>query len=169
MEVTLPPECEEIYAHCSKNIMEPPPGSQGVSLSEEEVFKVLPQKGQMCLVDRVGYLDLKNNYIQAHCDLAKRDEIFKGHYPDYPIWPGVLQIESMGQAGQILWTLQNTLSFDVVQITNIYNTRFLKPITPPGIVDIRARSFDNGLFVVSVAQSIFNGQVCSVTIIKAIA
>jgi len=168
MKITLPEECERIYQHCQKNFLEIPSHSQGISLSEEQVREVLPQRNRMLLVDTVGHLDLKNNCIQAYCDLSKRDDILKGHYPKQPIWPGALQIESMGQAGQILWTLQHSLSLDLVQITHIFNTRFISPIVPPGVVEIRAQSFENGLFVVSVAQSIFNNKICSLALIQAV-
>ena len=51
------------------------------------------------LVDRVEHVDEANGRIEAFGEVpaADKSKIFEGHFPDYPIFPGVLLIEAMTQ------------------------------------------------------------------------
>src|SRR5205814_2093805 len=51
------------------------------------------------LIDRVDTVDRVAGTIRASAQVPVRSTIFEGHFPGYPILPGVLLIESMAQAG----------------------------------------------------------------------
>jgi 3-hydroxyacyl-[acyl-carrier-protein] dehydratase len=61
------------------------------------------------MVDRIAELDLAARTIVADCTLPRHSPIFEGHFPGYPILPGVLMIETIAQAGG--WLVMAGLRF----------------------------------------------------------
>ena len=61
------------------------------------------------LVDRVTALDLEARTIAAECIVPAASPVFEGHFPGYPILPGVLMIETMAQTGG--WLVLSLLRF----------------------------------------------------------
>ncbi len=51
------------------------------------------------MVDRVIELDPAGGLVRAECAVPEASPVFEGHFPDYPILPGVLMIETMAQTG----------------------------------------------------------------------
>ena len=49
------------------------------------------------LIDRIIELDLDARTVRAHAQVPQTSTIFEGHFPGYPLMPGVLLIESMAQ------------------------------------------------------------------------
>ena len=70
------------------------------TLEAQEIQAILPHRYPMLMVDRV--LDLKpGESVVAQKNVSINEQIFQGHFPGNPIFPGVLQIEAMAQAGAI--------------------------------------------------------------------
>ena len=61
------------------------------------------------MVDRIAALDLAARTIAVECTLPQESPIFEGHFPGYPILPGVLMIETIAQAGG--WLVMAGLRF----------------------------------------------------------
>jgi 3-hydroxyacyl-[acyl-carrier-protein] dehydratase len=51
------------------------------------------------MVDRITALDLSGRRIATSCQVPEQSPVFEGHFPGYPILPGVLMIETMAQTG----------------------------------------------------------------------
>ena len=51
------------------------------------------------MVDRITELDVQAGRIAASCQVPEQSPVFEGHFPGYPILPGVLMIETMAQTG----------------------------------------------------------------------
>ncbi|MBN2613780.1 MAG: bifunctional UDP-3-O-[3-hydroxymyristoyl] N-acetylglucosamine deacetylase/3-hydroxyacyl-ACP dehydratase [Bacteroidales bacterium] len=101
-----------------------------------EIMKRLPHRPPFLLVDKITFLD-----EWAVCgikNVTMNEAFFVGHYPDEPIMPGVLQIESMAQVGGIL-----LLSFVpdpenyVLYFMKIENVRFKQKVVPGDTLNIR--------------------------------
>ena len=61
------------------------------------------------MIDRIAELDLGARTIAVECTLPEESPIFEGHFPGYPIMPGVLMIETIAQAGG--WLVMAGLRF----------------------------------------------------------
>lgn len=66
-----------------------------------EIKKWLPHRYPFLLVDRVVEL-IEGDYIKAYKSITVNEEVFNGHFPQAPIFPGVMIIEAMAQASGIL-------------------------------------------------------------------
>lgn len=98
-------------------------------LDINELKKILPHRYPFLMVDRV--LELNEGKIIAIKNVTANEPIFQGHFPGHPIFPGVLILEAMGQAGGIM-TMK---SFDkpeekVAYFMSIDKAKFRAPVTP---------------------------------------
>jgi len=100
-----------------------------------EIQKILPHRYPFLLVDRVTQLE-KGVSIEAFKNVSISEPVFQGHFPDHPIYPGVMIIEGMAQAGGIL-AFQSSSAKDqedmndkVVYFMSIDKAKFRSPVTP---------------------------------------
>jgi UDP-3-O-[3-hydroxymyristoyl] N-acetylglucosamine deacetylase/3-hydroxyacyl-[acyl-carrier-protein] dehydratase len=94
-----------------------------------QIMKVLPHRPPFLLIDKI--LEISDSYIIGLKNVTMNEEFFKGHFPDKPIFPGVLQIEAMAQAGGVLFLKnipdpENYLTF----FAKIDNAKFKYPVVP---------------------------------------
>jgi len=66
-----------------------------------EIREYLPHRYPFLLVDRVVTL-VEGEYIVAYKNITVNEEVFNGHFPQCPVFPGVMIIEAMAQAAGIL-------------------------------------------------------------------
>ena len=74
-------------------------------LDINQIKQILPHRYPFLLIDRVVELDDENGRLVAMKNVTANEPYFAGHFPGYPIMPGVLQIEAMAQAA-CLWILR---------------------------------------------------------------
>ena len=68
------------------------------SLDINEIMQILPHRYPFLLIDRVVEL-VRMQRIVAIKNVTINEPFFQGHFPGYPIMPGVLMVEAMAQAG----------------------------------------------------------------------
>ena len=163
MIADIPAEAAQAYQEAGKYPLAPFAGpSQAPLLDRAAVERILPHRDPFRLVDQVSVLDLDQGLVVAHYDLAQAQAVFGGHFPQYPVWPGVLQAEAIGQAGSILLLeREEMLNSASVMMTHILGARYMTPVRPGGHVQICARVFDNDLFGTIVGQCLHEGEICS--------
>ena len=66
-----------------------------------EIQKILPHRYPFLLLDRVTQLE-QGKYIEGYKNVSIPEPVFQGHFPNHPIYPGVVILEGMAQAGGIL-------------------------------------------------------------------
>ncbi|WP_457596030.1 3-hydroxyacyl-ACP dehydratase FabZ [Hydrogenimonas sp.] len=100
-----------------------------------EIQKILPHRYPFLLVDRVISV-LPNESIEAYKNVSISEPVFEGHFPGHPIYPGVMIIEGMAQAGGILafqsmsGDEQAETSDKVVYFMSIDKCKFRHPVRP---------------------------------------
>jgi len=100
-----------------------------------EIQKILPHRYPFLLVDRITKLE-KSASIEGYKNVSISEPIFQGHFPDHPIYPGVMIIEGMAQAGGVLafqsYDTENQQEMDnkVVYFMSIDKAKFRSPVTP---------------------------------------
>ena len=98
-------------------------------LDVNEIRRILPHRYPMLLVDRI--VELEAERIVGIKNVTGNEPFFAGHFPDFPVMPGVLIVEAMAQTGGML--LMNHLSSDGSKIAlfmGINNAKFRKPVLP---------------------------------------
>ncbi|MDZ7924034.1 MAG: 3-hydroxyacyl-ACP dehydratase FabZ [Marinagarivorans sp.] len=66
-----------------------------------EIRKYLPHRYPFLLIDRVTELTVGESIV-AYKNITINEGIFEGHFPDYPVFPGVMILEAMAQACGVL-------------------------------------------------------------------
>lgn len=162
------PEAEELFrAACRQPLAQPEPERRTV-LDREAIQAILPHRDPFLLIDRVTALDRERRLIAASYDLARAASVFSGHFPGAPVWPGVLQVEAVAQAGLVLTRCLAApeQTGAAVALTHVLGAQFMRPVSPGGEVHIAARVLEDGLFVIIVGQCLQNGQVCSAAAVR---
>ena len=67
-------------------------------LSVTDIQKILPHRYPFLLVDRITEIK-KDEYVIGYKNVSISEPVFQGHFPDHPIYPGVMILEGMAQAG----------------------------------------------------------------------
>jgi len=113
--------------------------SKGISF----IKKKIPHRDPFLWLDKV--LDLKEESIVAEKFISPDLDLWQGHYPDYPLMPGVLLCEAVFQAGALLLSNHfsgsdsnqlDSASF-VPVLTRIYGARFKREVKPGDCIRIQ--------------------------------
>lgn len=105
-----------------------------------EVERILPHRPPLRYVDGITRVDLAGRSVVGFRDLHADDPVFRGHFPDAPLYPGTFQLESIGQLGVCLAWFVRHGSLDVpadaqptaVRALKIQHAQFIRPV-PPGV------------------------------------
>lgn len=98
-------------------------------LNIDQIREILPHRYPMLLVDQI--LEISEERVVGLKNVTANEPFFQGHFPDYPIMPGVLVVEAMAQCGGVL-ALRSMPDRDkkIVLFASIDNCRFRAPVTP---------------------------------------
>ena len=98
-------------------------------LDINEIQRILPHRYPFLLVDRV--IELEAERIVGIKNVTRNEPFFQGHFPDFPVMPGVLIVEAMAQTAGVL-VLKSIPDRDqkLVLLVAIENARFRKPVVP---------------------------------------
>lgn len=101
----------------------------------QKIREILPHRYPLLLVDRIVSMT-PNEKIEAYKNITINEEIFNGHFPTQPIYPGVYIVEGMAQAGGVLAFVsmfgdnaQNT-GDKIVYFMSIDKAKFRNPVIP---------------------------------------
>ena len=98
-------------------------------LDIQEIQKLLPHRYPFLLVDRI--LELEDDRVVGIKNVSMNEPHFTGHFPSYPVMPGVLIIEAMAQvAGVLVLNRMPDRDRKLVFLATIENAKFRRPVVP---------------------------------------
>jgi len=108
-----------------------------VPLGLDEIKRVLPHRYPFLLVDRITRIDPAAGLFEGYKSISGNEPFFQGHFPDQPIMPGVLILESMAQIGGagILTLPQNQGKY--AYLLGVDKAKFRKPVVPGDRLEVR--------------------------------
>ena len=138
----------------------------------KQIREYLPHRYPFLLVDRVVEMDLEAKQISAYKNVTINEPFFNGHFPDHPIMPGVLIIESMAQAAGILgFNMMGVKPADGVLYFFVGSDklRFRQPVVPGDQLKLEARflSAKRNIWKFDCKATVDGKLVCSAEIICA--
>lgn len=90
---------------------------------------ILPHRYPMLLVDRI--VELEEDRIAGIKNVTANEPFFIGHFPDYPVMPGVMIVEAMAQvAGVLVLSRIPDRKSKLVLLASIEEAKFRKPVLP---------------------------------------
>lgn len=150
-------------------------------LNSDQVRQILPHRDPFLFIDSVESVklpertllpgeivdikDIQGAEVVAYYKTKKDHAIFAGHFPDYPILPGVVQVEMMAQATSFIVLLVNNNPMEAkldVALLGINEARFRKPVFPDMDLKLVSRTLKvRGPIITSECKLYHNDQLMS--------
>ena len=103
-----------------------------LKLNKEDIVNLLPHREPMLLIDELSEID-KLSSATALVKVRKDSFFVQGHFPQNPVMPGVLIVESFGQAAAALTAHgldKSTYENKLVFLMGVEKARFRNPVIP---------------------------------------
>jgi 3-hydroxyacyl-[acyl-carrier-protein] dehydratase len=99
------------------------------SLDIHEISAILPHRYPMLMVDRI--VEISDDAVVGVKNVTVNEPYFNGHFPGFPVMPGVLIIEAMAQVGGILISRVNANARGKIMfLASVDEAKFRKPVIP---------------------------------------
>ena len=106
-----------------------------------EILKTLPHRYPMLLIDRV--VNIRTDYSGIGVkNVTFNEPPFLGHFPERPVYPGVMMIEAMAQTAGVIGikSVEGTEKPRAVYFLTIDKCKFRKPVMPGDTIEYHMRS-----------------------------
>lgn len=100
-----------------------------VILNREQIMEIIPHRDPFLLIDEVIEME-KGKRIVALKHIKKDEYWFKGHFPEYPVTPGVLIIEMLAQAGAVCMLSMDEHKGKIGFLGGVNNAKFRRQVLP---------------------------------------
>lgn len=110
---------------------------KGNTFDVQTVLQILPHRYPFLLVDKIIDYDLEKKFIVGQKNVTINDQFFCGHFPGFPLMPGVLLLEAIAQAGSVLVHLLDP-SVQLAALMSIREAKFRRQVVPGDILHLHA-------------------------------
>lgn len=112
-----------------------PVNESSTDIDITEIVERIPHRYPFLLVDRCEDYKASESIVGIKC-VTVNEPFFQGHFPDYPVMPGVLIVEALAQTGAVL--MSKSLNVDVagkaIFFVSLDNCRFRSPVRPGDVI-----------------------------------
>ncbi len=98
-----------------------------------QIEKAIPHRYPFLLVDRVLEITPKK-FILAVKNISVSDPVLQGHFPGFPVFPGVMMVEGLAQAAGILSYVSLEKPITQMLLTEVQNARFRRLVQPGDVL-----------------------------------
>ena len=129
-------------------------------IGPDEILARLPHRFPFLLVDRAHSYVEGQSITGIKC-VSAGEPYFAGHFPGFPVMPGVLIIEALAQTGAVLMskTLDADINNTVILFMGVEKARFRRPVRPGDVLEMLVRVTDTrrGIFRFA-GEALVNGR-----------
>ena len=98
-------------------------------LDRMQIEEILPHRDPFLFLDRVVEL-VPGEYAVAEKDLVPTEDVFRGHFPGHPVFPGVLQLEALAQTGAVAVLSQPDAKGKIILFGRADEVKFRREVQP---------------------------------------
>jgi len=164
---------QELLKRNRKKPLGGPESYSALAWGREEIKLILPHRDPFLLIDRLTGVSFQNESLRGLRFLSPEDPVFAGHFPDFPVYPGCLEVEMIGQLGLCLSYFLDKRTTDVpphvvplqVRANRILGASYIEPALPGKEVTLIAKKLEHDEYFASViGQVIVDEKVACVAI-----
>lgn len=167
---------EETIKQLKRNIMPfNDKSTLNLSYGQTDIQNIIPHRAPFLFLDKLNRVNKNDFMIEGERYIAADDGIFVGHFPANPVYPGVLQIEIMGQLGLCLLyfirhnvtRINPTLMPVSGLFTKVHHVSFIAPVYPNDTLQIIVKLIAYDEYIGTIAgQVVKDGKICSLGILE---
>lgn len=106
------------------------------TLNREEIKSILPHRTPFLFLDEVSNYE-PGKFCIAHAEISAEAPYFAGHFPDYPVMPGVLIVESLAQCGAVSLLSIEDFQGRIAFLAGVDKARFKRQVRPGDRLDFK--------------------------------
>lgn len=130
-------------------------------LNIEEIMDIIPHRPPFLFVDKIEILEEGKKGI-GYKNVTINEYYFKGHYPNMPVMPGVIIVETLAQVGAVILLSQEELKGKTPFFAGINKFRFKKKVSPGDTLKMEVEIIKSrGTIGIGAAKAYVDGEIAA--------